>query len=167
LLLLALGFQGTQKGLWLDVPFVKQERNACGAASISMIMQYWSVGAPAVTDPLSIQGLLYSEEAKGIYASDMQKYLQEHGFSTFAFKGEWTDLQQHLAKGRPLVVSLGSRAGSPLHYAVVVGLDWERQRVLLNDPARKKLVQMDRKRFEKSWRTTNYWTLLALPRQAD
>jgi predicted double-glycine peptidase len=164
-LLLTLGLQGTEKGLWLDVPFVPQERNACGAASISMIMQYWSVGDPGAADPLLIQELLYSEEAKGIYAGDMQTYLQQQGFSTFAFKGEWSDLRQHLARGRPLIVCLGNRAGSPLHYVVVVGLDLQRERVLLNDPARKKLVQMDRKRFENSWKTTDNWTLLALPRQ--
>jgi ABC-type bacteriocin/lantibiotic exporter with double-glycine peptidase domain len=165
MLLLALGLPVPEKGLWLDVPFVKQDRNACGAASISMIMQYWSVGDPAAKDPLAIQRLLYSEEAKGIYASDLQQYLQDHGFATFAFKGEWSDLQQHLSRGRPLIVSLGNRARSPLHYVVVVGLDWERERVLLNDPARKKLVQMDRKQFEKSWKSTNNWTLLALPQQ--
>jgi len=28
-------------GLWLDVPFVKQEKNGCGSASIAMVMQYW------------------------------------------------------------------------------------------------------------------------------
>ncbi len=28
-------------GVWLDVPFVKQEKDGCGAASIAMVMQYW------------------------------------------------------------------------------------------------------------------------------
>ena len=28
-------------GVWLDVPFVKQEKNGCGAASIAMVMQFW------------------------------------------------------------------------------------------------------------------------------
>ena len=30
-----------QPGVWLDVPFVRQEKNGCGAASIAMVMQYW------------------------------------------------------------------------------------------------------------------------------
>ena len=29
-------------GVWLDVPFIKQEKDGCGAASISMVMQYWN-----------------------------------------------------------------------------------------------------------------------------
>ena len=27
--------------LWLDVPFVPQQKDGCGAASIAMVMQYW------------------------------------------------------------------------------------------------------------------------------
>ena len=27
--------------VWLDVPFVKQEKNGCGAASVAMVMQFW------------------------------------------------------------------------------------------------------------------------------
>ena len=130
-----------------------------------MIMQYWSVGTPRAKDPIAIRRRLYSEEAQGIYSSDLQKYLQVNGFSTFAFKGEWSDLHRHLSRGRPLIVGLGNRTRSSLHYVVVVGLDLERERVLLNDPARKKLVQMDRKQFEKSWKSTNNWTLLAVPQQ--
>jgi len=29
--------------IWLDVPFVKQEKDGCGAASIAMVMQYWQL----------------------------------------------------------------------------------------------------------------------------
>ena len=29
-------------GIWLDVPFVPQEKNGCGAAVIAMVMDYWS-----------------------------------------------------------------------------------------------------------------------------
>jgi hypothetical protein len=28
-------------GVWLDVPFVKQEKNGCGAASMAMVMRHW------------------------------------------------------------------------------------------------------------------------------
>ncbi len=27
-------------GIWLDVPFIAQEKDGCGAASIAMVMQY-------------------------------------------------------------------------------------------------------------------------------
>src|SRR6478735_782812 len=90
-------------GVWLDVPFVKQEKNGCGAASIAMIMQYWQHQQPQNSVPAAdaeqIQRALYSRKAHGIYASDLQEYLVQHGFRAFAFRGEWEDLNQNLAKG--------------------------------------------------------------------
>jgi uncharacterized protein YvpB len=94
----------------------------------------------------------------------MERYFQQHGFSTFSFRGEWKDLQQHLQKGRPLIVAMKPSGADPsLHYVVVVGIDWEQELVLLNDPAQRKLLKKDRSAFEKQWSATGKWTLLVLP----
>ena len=46
-MVLAAGLAAQASGLWLDVPFVKQVENGCGAAVLSMTMQYWlRHGAP-------------------------------------------------------------------------------------------------------------------------
>lgn len=155
-------------GVWLDVPFIKQEKNGCGAASIAMVMQYWQEqpgGAQdASSDPADIQHALYSSEARGIYASDMERYFQEHRFRTYAFRGQWDDLKQHLSKGRPLIVALKPQpAESALHYVVVAGVDWEQNVVLVNDAAQRKLLKVDRTRFVREWNGAGNWTLLALP----
>jgi ABC-type bacteriocin/lantibiotic exporter with double-glycine peptidase domain len=155
-------------GIWLDVPFVKQQKDACGAASIAMVMQYWQrqQGRPleAASDAAQIQRALYSPQAHGIYASGMERYFREHGYRTFAFSGQWADLRQHLEKGRPLIVALKPEgAGAALHYVVVAGLDWEQGLVLVNDPAQRKLLKQDRSRFEREWSAAGKWTLLALP----
>jgi ABC-type bacteriocin/lantibiotic exporter with double-glycine peptidase domain len=142
----------------LDVPFVKQEKNGCGAAAVWMLMSYWrGAGAPAHD---SILREIYKPEAAGVYASEMERYLRLAGFETFAFRGEWPDLEQHIAKGRPLVVALGK---SPAHYVVIAGV--EADTVSLNDPARRKLIRLDRKSFERNWTAADRWTLLAVPRQ--
>lgn len=156
-------------GVWLDVPFVKQEKNACGAASVAMIMQYWQrqQGRSPNADAEQIQQTLYSKEAHGIYASDLAEYLQQQGFRTFAFHGEWNDLKQHLEKGRPLIVALKPGAASvPFHYVVVTGVDWGRNVVLVNDPAERKLLPQERARFESQWKAADNWTLLAVPAAA-
>ena len=155
-------------GLWLDVPFVKQEKNGCGAASIAMVMQYWMLQQGRTVSPSSdaiqIQRTLYSGHAHGIYASDLEHYLQQQGFRTFAFRGDWTDLKQQLEKGRPLIVALKPDSGNiPLHYVVVAGLDWEQGLVMVNDPAQRKLLKQDRSSFEREWSAAGKWTLLALP----
>jgi ABC-type bacteriocin/lantibiotic exporter with double-glycine peptidase domain len=154
-------------GIWLDVPFVKQKKEGCGAASIAMVMQFWrqkqgqSVAEDA--DAAYIQKVLYSSEGHGIYASDLERYFQQRGFRTFAFHGEWGDLKQHLEKGRPLIVALKPRGGAPLHYVVVTGLDWDHQIVMVNDPAQRKLLKQDQSSFEREWSSAGKWTLLALP----
>ena len=155
-------------GLWLDVPFVKQEKNGCGAASIAMVMQYWTLqqGRPEApgADAIQIQRALYSNHANGIYASDLEAYLRQQGFRTFAFHGNWTDLKQQLEKGRPLIVALKpTSANIPLHYVVVTGIDWEQALVMVNDPAQRKLLKQDRSSFERECSAAGKWTLLAVP----
>jgi ABC-type bacteriocin/lantibiotic exporter with double-glycine peptidase domain len=146
----------TGGGGWLDVPFVRQPEEGCGAAAISMVLRYW--GSEADTD--AIQRELYRPELRGIRAADMAPYFRRQGFRAFEFEGGWNELADHIAKGRPLIVALreGSKA---LHYVVVAGVDGARGLVLVNDPARRKLARLNRRDFER--RLTNRWMLLALP----
>jgi uncharacterized protein YvpB len=171
--LLCLGqllFAAEAQAVWLDVPFVKQEKNACGAAAVAMVMQYWARQQGHSTAPSAeaenIQNVLYSPQAHGIYNSAIETYFRDHNFRTFTLRGHWSDLQQHLEKGRPLIVMLKPDYLAPLHYVVVAGLDPAQNIVQLNDPAQRKLLKMDRPTFEKSWNAANNWTLLALPQRA-
>ena len=155
-------------GVWLNVPFVQQEKNGCGAAVIAMIVEYWRQQQPGPrepVDPSEIQRILFSKQAQGIYASDMQTYFEEHGFRAFSFKGDWEMLRSHLQKGRPLIAALKpARGETSLHYVVIAGLDWDHNLVLLNDPAQKKLLKVERRAFEKEWNAVDRWTLLAVPK---
>ena len=158
-------------GIWLDVPFIKQTVEGCGSASIAMLLQYWSAHgtqiSPQREDADAIQKELYSRKGHGIYASDLERYLRESGFRVFALRGEWSDLRDHLSKGRPLILSIepgGSHA--PLHYVVATGMDWQREAVFVNDPARGKLLRIERAEFEKEWQATKNYLLLAVPASA-
>jgi ABC-type bacteriocin/lantibiotic exporter with double-glycine peptidase domain len=159
-------------GVWLDVPFVKQTVEGCGSASIAMLLQYWSAhgmrAAEGRADAMAIQKELYSRKGHGIFASDMERYLRQSGFREFAVRGEWGDLRQHLRQGRPLIISIqpgGTKA--PLHYVVVTGMDWQREAVFINDPARGKLLRVERQEFEKEWLAAKNWMLLAVPAAAN
>lgn len=153
------------------MPFVKQSENGCGSAAISMVLQYWSGHGARVdaqrADASAIQKQLYSRKARGIFASDMENYFNGSGFRVFLLGGSWADLEEHLKQGRPLIVSLqpGS-AKSPLHYVVVTGMDWEHDAVFVHDPARGKLLRIERADFEKQWRSNRNWLLLAVPQKA-
>jgi ABC-type bacteriocin/lantibiotic exporter with double-glycine peptidase domain len=157
-------------GVWVDVPFVAQQGEGCGAAVIAMVMQYWDQQLGRPPSPNAeydrIDQALYSPEGHGIYASAMDRYFRENGYRTFAFAGEQADLLQHLTKGRPLIAALEPGPGEPLHYVVVAGVDIAHHTVLLNDPAQRKLLQEDDQRFEQEWKAANHWTMLAVPESA-
>jgi Papain-like cysteine protease AvrRpt2 len=84
----------------------------------------------------------------------------------FAFRGEWTDLRLHIAKGRPLIAGLKPK-GAPAHYVAIVGCQSEGTAVLVNDPESGKLVQIERPECENVWRGTDNWTLLAVPNHSE
>jgi ABC-type bacteriocin/lantibiotic exporter with double-glycine peptidase domain len=153
---------------WLDVPFVRQEREGCGSAAASMIMRYWIGRGAAVTeeaaDAAAIQRQLHSSEAKGIYASALRKYLEQHGFSVYIINAEFEDLKHHVSRGRPLMVCLQLRDGGPLHYVVVVGVDSVTQEIVIHDPARGELRRHSGSNFRQAWNRKGNWTLLAVPK---
>jgi len=158
---------GAEAGFWLDVPFVRQDKNLCGAASLSMVLQYWQKASPAgsvfeVPSFPHIAEALGSSESKGVLGSRMKRYLDSIGYQAFVFNGRWEDIESHLSKGRPLIAALGNR-GALDHYLVVTGWNNPENVVLVNDPARRKLLKLDRKDFQKAWQRTSCWTLLALP----
>jgi ABC-type bacteriocin/lantibiotic exporter with double-glycine peptidase domain len=167
---LSLSVAASESGLWLDVPYVHQEKDGCGSAALAMLLQYWKsknfLVAVERMDAAAIQRELYAKKTRGIYASEMESYLRETGFAVFAFRGEWSDLRTQLGKGRPLIAALKPK-GAPAHYVVVVGLAPEDRAVLVNDPQRGKLVRFERQDFEKAWLGTEAWTLLAVPRQVS
>lgn len=165
---IAVAVAANSAGTWLDVPFIAQPENGCGAASAAMVMQYWDNdlhrASTARSSVETIQQTLYSKQAKGIFASALVKYLEESGYRAFAIRGEWQDLQESIVKGRPLIVSLAPAGPHhPLHYVVVSGMDADGSAVFVNDPARQKLLRITRSDFEKEWNEAGNWTLLALP----
>ena len=129
-----------------------------------MVRSYWArQGSSPMPDGSAVGTLLpgsYPVTGGGTPASRMKQYFETLGFRTYVFAAELDDLNHHLARGRPMIVCLDNDA---LHYVVVAGIDPGNDTVLVNDPARRKLTQIDRRSFEKSWNRCKNWTLLALP----
>ncbi len=155
---------------WLDVPFVEQVKAGCGSAAVAMVVEYWARQFPrlekAQADAERIDRLLPATSPKGIGGAALKQYLDGRGFQAYIFDGELSDLRNHFAKGRPVIVCLAPKGNRGLlHYAVVAGLD--DKDVWLNDPARGKLFREDIERFTAEWRRTGNWALLAVPRPAQ
>ncbi|HTX74592.1 MAG TPA: C39 family peptidase [Terracidiphilus sp.] len=168
------------KPVWIDVPYVHQSPEGCGAAALAMLTGYWaeqqglaggfSDGTPAQREqaradhdmPIIVHDLA-PRPGRGIAARAMQKYLEEHGYIAFSLQGTWHDLQSEISKGRPLIVALRPKGDPQLHYVVVAGVDPVRSLVIMNDPGGRKLIAEERAEFEKDWSATHNWLLLAVP----
>lgn len=147
----------------LDVPFFRQEKNGCGAAAVAMVAHYWGsrVGPPELPSPKQIYQRLYDAERRGIALAGMKRYLEELGYRAFTFRGERRDLEGHLSKGRPVIVSLKKKTSRGLHFAVLTGV--EADHVWLNDPTRTRPSRVKQAEFENQWQSADRWVLLAAP----
>jgi ABC-type bacteriocin/lantibiotic exporter with double-glycine peptidase domain len=139
----------------LGVPFVPQHKDTCGAASLTMVLRYWS-------DDVSQDDVvreLVRPELQGIAGSHLAEFARGRGFEAVTYRGDMAHLRDFVGKGRPLIVAwhLG---GSRYHEVVVVGFDDERRAILVNDPAVGASRAVGVARFEKRWAGSGYWTLL-------
>ncbi len=152
-------------GAQLRVPFFPQDENGCGAASVAMVMRFWMDERPdavaAAPSPQEVYEVLYRPERKGIRLSDMKRFFEERGFRAFTLRGQWSDVEEQLAKGRPLIAGLKDGPRKPLHFVVLTGAG--SRFVWLSDPTRKKPGRMGRGEFEKRWESAERWILLAAP----
>lgn len=158
-----VAFAAAPLNIWLDVPFVAQQKNGCGPASIAMVMEYWQKERAAARDDAAEIMRTLAPRRDGIRASDMVRAFEQHNYRAFAYAGEWSDIEHQLAEGRPLIAAVRPEGGDDLHYVVIAGIDDAQQLVLLNDPAQRKLLKESRAQFEHEWKATANWTLLAVP----
>jgi len=151
-------------GAALPVPHIRQEKRGCGAASVAMVMHYWAsyfgTELPPPKPASEVYRELYDAERKGVRLIDMKRYFHDAGYQAFALHGQSGDLEQHLAKGRPVIVSLSKKRLKGMHFAVLSGLD--AGHAWLNDPT-KKIRRLKRGEFEKEWANADRWMLLATP----
>lgn len=142
----------------LQVPFVDQEKDTCGAAALAMVLAYWGQAAPHN----EIAGELLDRELRGIPGSRLRDFAARRGMTAIDYEGDLAQLKDYVAKGRPLIVALKVKGGR-YHNVVVVGFDDERHVLLVNDPAVGAAREANEREFEKRWRGAGHWTLLVMP----
>ena len=142
----------------LAVPFVPQEKDTCGAASLAMVLRYW--GVPADHDALAASAGEHGQ--RGIAGSRLVEAARQHGVFAVAYEGDLAQLKDSLERGRPVIVALAARGG--LHHDVVV-VGFEDGRVLMHDPAEGRDRSMRESEFDRRWSAASRWSLLVLPRR--
>jgi len=151
---------GVAAALALEVPFVAQEKDTCGAASLAMVMRYWDVAASHD----EIARALLQPQLQGIPGSRLQAFARDRGLTAIVYVGDTGNLQDYLAKGRPLIVAWKIGRGR-FHNVVVVGTDPASGDFVVNDPSEGPGRRVAGGTFEKRWAGAGHWTLLVLPAQ--
>jgi tetratricopeptide (TPR) repeat protein len=144
--------------LTLPVPFEKQKKDACGAASLTMVLRFWEhdIAQEQITDAL------LEPELRGIPGSRLAEFARERGLQAVAYAGDLAHLRDFVGKGRPLIVAL--KVGRDrYHNVVVTGFDDDREAVVVNDPEKGPDRRVARQKFEEQWTGGNHWTLLVMP----
>jgi len=147
-------------GVVLDVPYVPQSEDMCGAAAVTMVFRYW--GATDVR--MSDFEPLVARDGSGIAASDLHRAVSGMGWETVSFAGDLKAISDQLSRGRP-VIALIAVGGGRFHYVTVVGL--LENAVVFHDPAISPYQRTDTRDFEREWAESGYWTLLVLPPEGD
>ena len=141
----------------LAVPFVPQQKDTCGAASLTMVLRFW--GEDVSHD--EVKAAVVEAGRPGINGSRLEAFARARGYFALAYASDAAQLRESLAKGRPLIVALRTGRGLD-HDVVVTGVD-AAGNVTLHDPAVGRDRHVARAEFEKSWSGTSHWALLVLP----
>jgi hypothetical protein len=141
------------------VPFVLQDKNYCGPASLAMVMAH--AGHPVPVDALASQ--VYTPGKKGSLQADLVGAARRNGMMAVQVSG-LSALLHEIHAGHPVLVfeNLGLSWFPAWHYAVATGYDLAGPEIILHsgkDEAR----HFDLRKFERSWKDSDYWGLVVLP----
>jgi tetratricopeptide (TPR) repeat protein len=141
-----------------DVPFVQQEKNFCGPASLAMAMGY--AGNPVPVDTLASQSITPAK--KGAIQADILGAARRNGMLAVEIAG-LSSLLHEVEAGHPVLVleNLGLSWYPIWHYSVVTGYDLAREQVTRHSGSSQNATK-DLRVFERCWQDSNYWGVVVL-----
>lgn len=141
-----------------SVPFIKQEANYCGPASLAMVMNH----AGLKVNIKEMAEKSYTPGQTGTLQADMMGAVRRHGMLAVQVRG-MAPLLMELAAQRPVLVlqNLAFAAIPQWHYAVAIGYDLPRAEVILHSGP-KKAERMKLRNFEPTWQLASFWGMVVL-----
>ena len=143
-----------------DVPFYRQEEDACGPAALASVALFW--GEPV--DVKEIRARVYLPELRGTLPMDMERYLRESGFQASSSSGTLDELKARIRGNVPVIclLDLGFSLYRRPHYVIAIGFDDVNSVFIVHDGIEENAV-VRYKQFVKAWGRAGNWMLVALP----
>ncbi|MCH8543654.1 MAG: PA2778 family cysteine peptidase [Alcanivorax sp.] len=137
-----------------DVPFHPQRRYQCGPAALATVLEY----AGHAVDPDQLRDRVYVPARRGSLQPEMRAAARDHDLLPVMHPADLVALADTLNNGYPVLVmqNLGFSRLPVWHYAVVVGMDTEANKVILRSGTRERET-LSLRRFERSWAGAQHW----------
>ena len=143
----------------LDVPFHPQQAHHCGPASLLTLLE----ASGAVTDYDSVVERVYVPGLEGSLQVELLAAARGFGRIAYALTPEPEAVLTEVAAGRPVLVllNMGLPKAPVWHYAVVVGFDPVRNRLLLQS-GRETLSRQRAPSWLRRWNWAGRWAMVLL-----
>ncbi|MFQ6024789.1 MAG: PA2778 family cysteine peptidase [Acidiferrobacterales bacterium] len=143
-----------------EVPFFPQEAYQCGPAALATVLT--SAGASVTPEALAPQ--VYLPQRKGSLQFELLAATRRHGYVPYVLKPRLDHLLDEVAAGNPVLVlqNLGLSWYPKWHYAVVVGFDLSKRKIILRSGRRARHT-ISLKVFERTWKRGGLWAIVSMP----
>lgn len=140
-------------------PFFAQTAYQCGPAATATVLS--AAGLPATPDELA--PAMYLPARRGTLQAELLATIRRRGGLPFVIAPEATALLDELRAGRPVLVlqNPGLEEIPFWHYAVVIGIVPERNRILLRSGSQYRKT-LSLRRFMQTWDRASRWGLVVL-----
>jgi hypothetical protein len=141
------------------VPFFPQTDYQCGPAALATVL----ADAGRAVDADGLVREVYVAGLRGSLQAELLGATRRHGLIPYVLAPDPAALFAELAAGRPVLVlqNLGVQRVPVWHYAVVVGLEREADRVILRSGTEQRRVETTA-RFLQSWQRGANWAFVVL-----
>jgi tetratricopeptide (TPR) repeat protein len=152
-----------------STPFFPQQDYQCGPAALATVL----VASGVRVSPDDLVAEVYLPGRKGSLQAELIAATRSRGRLPYLLPPSLDDLLAQLAAGHPVLVLQKTGAGPwpGWHYAVVIGYDASRDRLLLRSGTEQRL-EMSASHFRATWDRADRWAMTALvpgqlPARAD
>lgn len=141
-------------------PFFPQARNECGPAALATVL---GASLVAVT-PEELEKRVYLPGRRGSLQIEMQAASRAYRRLSYRIAPELSAIVQELEAQRPVLVlhNYGLPFWPRWHYAVVVGYDGPKDRLVLRSGTKRR-QEMSAAHFMRAWDNGGRWALVMLP----